>query len=52
MPHTRRFAYPVFAPGVLVLALVGAWLTPVATPPAALGSTGHIRFNYTGAMQT
>ena len=52
MPHTRRFRLARFRSAVLVLALVGAWLTPVAIPPTALGAQGSVIFNYTGRMQT
>jgi hypothetical protein len=51
MPHTRRFRLSRFRSGVLVLALVGAWLAQVAAPPAALGAQIIHVFNYSGAMQ-
>jgi hypothetical protein len=51
MPHARRFRLSRFRCGVLVLALIGAWLAPVAAPPAALGAQVVHVFNYTGAMQ-
>ena len=50
MPHRRRVRLSRFRSGVLVLALVGAWLTPVAAPPAALAAQITHIFNYTGAM--
>lgn len=52
MPHTRRFRLARFRSAVPLLALVGAWLTPVAAPPTALGAQGSVIFNYTGRMQT
>ena len=51
MPHARRFRLSRFRSAVLVLALIGAWLVPVAAPPAALGAQLVRVFNYTGAMQ-
>jgi hypothetical protein len=51
VPHARRFRLSRFRSGVLVLALVGAWLAPVAAPPAALAAQSIHLFNYTGAMQ-
>jgi hypothetical protein len=51
MPHTRRVRLSRFRPGVLVVALVGAWLTPLAAPPPALAAQLSHIFNYTGAMQ-
>jgi hypothetical protein len=51
MSHARRFRLSRFRSGVLVLALVGAWLAPVAAPPAALGAQIVHIFPYTGAMQ-
>jgi Glycine rich protein len=51
MPHARRFRLSRFRSGVLVLALVGAWLAPAAAPPAALGAQIVHVFNYTGAMR-
>jgi Glycine rich protein len=50
MPHARRVRLSRFRSGVLALALVGAWLAPVAAPPAALGAQISHIFNYTGAM--
>ena len=50
MPHRRRVRLSRFRSGVLVLALVGAWLTPVAAPPAALAAQITQIFNYTGGM--
>ena len=50
MPHARRVQLSRFRSGVLALALVGAWLAPVAAPPAALGAQIIHIFNYTGAM--
>ena len=50
MPHTRRVRLSRFRPGMLVLALVGTWLTPFAAPPAALAAQLSHIFNYTGAM--
>jgi hypothetical protein len=50
MPHARRVRLSRFRSGVLVLALVGAWLAAVAAPPAALGAQIVHIFNYTGAM--
>ena len=51
LPHARRFRLSRFRSAVLVLALIGAWLAPVAAPPAALGAQLVRIFNYTGAMQ-
>lgn len=63
MPHWRGSGLSHLRCGVLVLALLGAWLTAVATAPAALaarvgaraaGADPSIRvtFHYTGAVQT
>ena len=51
LPHARRFRLSRFRSAVLVLALIGAWLAPVAAPPAAQGAQLVHIFNYTGAMQ-
>jgi Glycine rich protein len=51
MPHARWFRRSRFRCGVLVLAFIGAWLAPVAAPPAALGAQVVHVFPYTGAMQ-
>src|SRR5436305_8448473 len=50
VPHARRFRLSRFRSAVLVLALIGAWLVPVAAPPAALGAQIVHIFNYTGAV--
>lgn len=50
MPHAPRFRLSRFRSAVLVLAFIGAWLAPVAAPPAALGAQIVHIFNYTGAM--
>jgi hypothetical protein len=51
MPHARGFRLSRFRSAVLVLAVVGAWLAPVAAPPAALGAQIIHVFPYSGAMQ-
>jgi len=63
MPHTRRSGLSGLRCWVLVLALLGAWLTAVAAAPAApagpaagaaarAGPTVRATFHYTGAVQT
>jgi Glycine rich protein len=51
LPHARRVRPSRCRCGMLVLALLGAWLVPVAAPPAALGAQILRIFNYSGAMQ-
>jgi hypothetical protein len=48
--HARRFRLSRFRSAVLMLALIGAWLAPVAAPPAAQAAQVVHIFNYTGAM--
>ncbi len=50
MPHMRRSGLSKLRSGALVLALIGAWLTPVATAPAARATT-RVTFHYTGAAR-
>ena len=51
MPHTPRSGLSQLRCGMLVLALVGAWLTLVATAPAARATT-RVTFRYTGRART